>query len=139
MAIDTTQLVRDVELWSLEVFAEAVEIILDELDDAVPVGPDRARTGPALKDTLDVKAGVDNVTIAYLAEHASFTDEGTAPHDIFGHPYLAFDVDGVHVVINASVTPVRHPGTDGTRWWSDTIDDANWQSALEAASENVKF
>ena len=131
---------RDVEQWSLDVFAEAVELILDELDDAVPVGPDRARTGPRLKDTLDVKAGVDNVTIAYLAEHASFTDEGTAPHRIDGNPLLSFYwADGPNGPGTYVFRFVNHPGTEGTHWWTGTMTDDNWQNALDQAAENVRF
>lgn len=135
MGIDTATLIRDVELWSLEVFAEAIEILLDQLDDAVPVGPDRDRTGPALRDTLEVRVGVNTATISYLAEHASFTDEGTDPHRIEGNPLLAFEIDGTTVIVHF----VDHPGTEGTHWWTDIMSDANWADVLDTAAENVRF
>lgn len=133
--LDTQAFTRDVTQWSLEVFAEAVEEILDTLDDACPEGPDRARTGPRLKDTREVRIGPDRVEIAYLAEHASYTDEGTDPHRIHGNPLLAFDIGGETVIVHY----VDHPGTDGTRWWTDTMTDASWQDALEGAAERVQF
>lgn len=133
--LDTTAFVRDVERWSLEVFADAVEEILDTLDDACPEGPDRDRSGPRLRDTREVRVSPNSVEIAYLADHASYTDEGTDPHRIEGNPLLAFEVDGELVIVRF----VDHPGTDGTRWWSDTMTDENWQNALDNAADRVAF
>lgn len=133
--LDTVGFTRDVVAWSLDVFAEAVEEILDTLDDACPEGPDRERTEPRLKDTREVRVGPDHVEIAYLSEHASFTDEGTGPHRIEGNPLLAFHIDGELVIVHF----VDHPGTTGTHWWSDTMAEESWQNALDGAAERVRF
>lgn len=59
-------------------------------------------------------------TISYEAEHASYQDEGTGPHEIAGNPFLSFDVGGAHVVVRS----VQHPGsTKNKGWFTDRVGE----------------
>lgn len=136
MAVDGSDLVAAVREWAERVHAAAVEEIAAELDVRVPRGPhgDTDRGEPALADSVEVLR-VDDLTtqIAYTAEHASYTDEGTSPHEIRGNPLLAFEWQGQLVIVHS----VQHPGTEGTRWWSDVMTDERWSEALQNAADTT--
>lgn len=66
-----------------------------------------------------------SATIAYPVIQAATTDTGAKAHDIFGDPYLSFNVGGKQIVINTDVSgPVNHPGNTGSRWFSDGVEPA---------------
>jgi len=138
VAVDASGLRDAVERWAEEVHRRAVDDLLDEVDAAVPRGSgDRAGGGQRLADTREVRDASSGsravASVAYTAEHASFTDEGTDPHPILGDPLLAFEWNGRLVIVRS----VRHPGTEGTAWWSSRVDDQGWERALSGAAEGV--
>lgn len=134
MATDTTGLRDGVVEWSRQVHDQAIEEFSRTLYDAAPVD-----TGE-LRASLEQEGGVDTGAeiigaVGFTAEHASWQDEGTDPHEIVGNPLLAFEIDG-HVVI---VHSVQHPGShknDG--WWSNNATDEGWGAACEAAAANIQ-
>lgn len=132
---NTASLQRDVQRWAEECFEEAVLEMAAELDRVVPVGQTTRLGRPALRDTQQVTVAGTQAKIRYTAEHASFTDEGTVAHPIRGNPLLAFDWNGERVIVHS----VNHPGTQGTRWWSDTMTDLGFQEALDSAASRVRF
>lgn len=136
MATDASDLRESIEQWAQDVHRQAVDEILAELDANVPRGPhgDTDRGGPALADSVEVLEIASMTTqVAYTAEHATFTDEGTGPHEIRGNPLLAFEWEGQLVIVHS----VQHPGTEGTRWWSDTMTDERWAEALQHAADST--
>lgn len=136
MATDASDLRASIEQWAQDVHRQAVEEMLAELDVKVPRGPhgDTDRGEPALADSVEVlEIGSMTTQVAYTAEHATFTDEGTAPHEIRGNPLLAFEWEGQLVIVHS----VQHPGTTGTRWWSDTMTDERWAEALQHAADST--
>lgn len=112
--------------------------LLDDLRQNGPQGEaDSENPHPHMVDLLELTA-VDNGdttlsrTIHSPAEYSSFVDEGTEAHQIYGRPFLSWKgADGTRVIIRANVTPVEHPGTARTGWWSDTV--ANLLEYLQGA------
>ena len=70
--------------------------------------------------------------LAFLADYASYTDEGSEPHEIYGSPYLAFELDGDLVILLADRSPVHHPGSPGTHWFTDVVTADAWAERVEA-------
>jgi hypothetical protein len=101
------------------------------LDDA-PVG----ETG-ALRESVKVSPFDAGDVMGCEAEvgvdYAEYVDEGTRPHPIYGNPWLAFEVGGQKVILRADRTPVQHPGTQPTRFFSDNTNDQAWHDFLEQA------
>lgn len=133
MAADASDLIAALEEWAAIVHEKAVEEMAADLDAKVPHGEGDG-VGPSLADSVEILR-IDTLTteIAYTAEHATFTDEGTAPHEIHGNPLLAFEWNGQLVIVHS----VQHPGTTGTRWWSDTMTDERWSEALQNAADST--
>lgn len=78
-------------------------------------------------------------TVTFTAGHASFQDDGTGPHDIFGSPWLAFDSGGEKVILRADRTPVHHPGSTKNRgWFTDGVVEAG-ERAAQPAVDTVGF
>ncbi len=69
-------------------------------------------------------------TIRYTADHASYQDEGTGPHEIVGDPLLAFEWGGQTVIVHS----VQHPGsTKNKGWFTDkATDDSLWGQQVQA-------
>jgi hypothetical protein len=74
-------------------------------------------------------------TIKFTEDYASYQDEGTGPHDIFGNPYLAFQVGGQTVIVHH----VSHPGsTKNKGWFTDRAgDESLWALACQAALDSA--
>lgn len=70
-------------------------------------------------------------TIKFTEDYAGFLDSGTGPHRIEGNPYLAFNWNGVDVVVRS----VNHPGSTLHKgWFTDrALDDSLWGLACQAA------
>ncbi len=130
MSLDVSDMLSAVSDWAEEVHGDAVGVIQRNLDDVRPYRDGELAASETLADF-----GRLHTEIAYTAEHASYTDEGTSPHKIEGNPLLAFDWDGDFVIVHS----VNHPGTQGTRWFSDTMTDSTWGDALEEAAARVPF
>jgi hypothetical protein len=129
-SLDVTDFARTLDTWAEEVHDDALRGMQERLTDVAPVD-----TGFLRDESVTVFAHALSGTIVYEADYASFTDEGTDPHRIEGNPLLAFEIDGELVIVHS----VEHPGTTGTRWWSDTMTDDVWAEALEEAAARVAF
>src|SRR5678815_3312762 len=134
-SLDVRGFIEQVNAWASDVFDEAVHDLATELEDRVPVGDTTRLGGDRLRDTREMDVDRFTARLGYTAEHASFTDEGTPPHLIEGNPLLAFEWEGQLVIVRS----VMHPGTEGTRWWSDTMEDRRYEEALRDAAERVAF
>lgn len=133
MSLDTRSFIAEMRSWADQVRVRAVEEMAADLDRDVPVAPEG---GGALRRSQEIRhLGVDRSEIVYPPEYASYTDEGTDAHEIRGRPLLAFPWDGTLVVVHS----VQHPGTQGTHWWSDVMNDDGYDNALNAAAEQVKL
>ena len=135
MTLDAAAFAAELRGWAAEVLDEAGLDLTTRRDDAVPVGEATRLEGPRLRDSREVDVRGLTATIAYTAEHASYTDEGTVPHEIRGNPLLAFEWEGQLVIVHS----VQHPGTAGTHWWADVVNDASLARALEDAAARVTF
>lgn len=108
-----------------------------------PVGkpsPYRTHEPGQLRDSIAVNVRYDQAGIfTFHAEcpvpYAIFTDKGAGPHPIVGvnspHRVLRFDFP------RAGLTPaffrrISHPGSSGTHWFSDTIQQ--WPDILRGAA-----
>lgn len=132
-----------------DVVMEASRGMKNRLDEAVPVGnyttPSiRDQSRPKLKDTYgqeffttDVSAGV---IIRYTAEHAKWTDEGTAGYYTIpgggasAGRRLKFFWDNEGIPMN--VASVLHPGNMGSsslNWFSNTATPEAWEQELRNA------
>lgn len=96
-------------------------------DEMIPAMRDAAqeRTG-AMKagihaDPATSDGQVVHTTIYSDEPYSSFMDQGTQEHDIFGNPLLAFYWQQVGKVV--IVRSVHHPGTVGSGFFEDTIND----------------
>lgn len=151
--LDTRSFLADVQDWAERVHERAVEEHAAELDRVAPERTGEMRRGQEIRHLAPLRS-----EITYPAEYASFTDEGTEPHFIPANPALSFEVDGMRVIIvnnpgrygqafevdgGAALVVfkagVNHPGTRGTRWWSDLMTDEQWATSLEAAARDVRF
>lgn len=136
MPLDLTELQSSLRIWAEDVFDGAVDGMMNALDDVVPHGEDQGREGVRLAESRRVdRFGGLSAEIAYEADHASYTDEGTPPHKIEGNPLLAFHWNGQLVIVHS----VNHPGTAGTRWWTNTFSDSIWGQALQEAADRTTF
>lgn len=135
MSADFSELRSALEDWAEEVHRAAFDEFADESVDQAPVGSGD-REGVALRDSQE-RVRFDGLTaeLAFTAEHASWTDEGTAPHRIDGNPLLAFEVDGETVIVRF----VDHPGTDGTQWWTNFVTDTNWAAYVQDAADSISL
>lgn len=130
MPLDTRSFLADVAEWAERVHERAVEEHAAELDRVAPERTGEMRRGQEIRHLGGLRS-----EITYPAEYASFTDEGSEPHEIHGNPLLAFEWEGQLVIVRS----VHHPGTRGTRWWSDLMTDEQWATSLEAAARDVRF
>lgn len=111
--------------WSRERLDESIDKLVDTLKERCPVSDDGVDHMVDHIERTPVRELGDKLTaqITVDVDYAEFTDEGTDPHPIYGRPWLAFEVDGETVILNAERTPVMHPGTEGTHWWTDSLDE----------------
>lgn len=120
-----TQLRRVVNNRAVQVFTQAERAMLSDIDSAVPV-----KTGK-LKRSRQSRASFAStrasVTVTYPPNYAEFTDKGTRPHKIRGNPLLAFRWHGRLVIVRS----VNHPGTKGTRWWTNHTRASDWRGYLQ--------
>lgn len=126
MPADFSDLSASVQEWVNEAAADAIDALGEELRELAPVG-EGDHDGPRLNETLEVTVltiggGEFHGQIAFTAEHASYTDEGTDPHIIEGNPLLAFEWEGRLVIVRS----VNHPGYAGTGWFTENCTDERW-------------
>jgi len=130
---DTSGLEAGVREWAARVAEQAIVDLSVTLQEAAPV-----RTGE-LRGSVEVDGPHDTGgeavgSVGFAADHASYTDEGTEPHEIVGNPLLAFEWNGTTVIVHS----VQHPGTEGTHWWTDNATDDEWERACERAAGGVE-
>lgn len=82
------------------------------------------------RDSIDYEPiNISDESISYRivspTPQGQWVEEGTSPHDIYGNPYLAWVGSRGPVVINASRTPVHHPGTSPKPWFHPVTDRWN--------------
>lgn len=116
--------------------------------DTIDAAPEKTGALKALTDTTPVSMAGDFVATASIycaAEYAEWTDAGSIPHQIFGHPWLAFywERENVDVVFSTrdghEPAYVNHPGTTGTRWFNGGVEDgepmaSRWERACADAA-----
>ncbi len=121
------QLRRVVTNRAVQVFTRAETQMLTDLDHSVPV-----RSGH-LKRSRESRAAYGatraSISVAYPPEYARYTDEGTRPHMIVPRRarVLRFVKNG-RVIFTMRVF---HPGTKGTRWWTQRTRAADWHGYLQ--------
>lgn len=131
MSVDASGLIEAVRQFAEEVCAQGAERALSQIRPAVPI-----KDGTLRESEFNYTVGT-HVQIGYSAEHASFTDEGTAAHPIptpvaFTSDQGSFVIvpqgrgafeakDGTIVIMGRDA--VNHPGTAAQRWWSDVVGD----------------
>lgn len=134
MSVDTSGLEDQLRQLARDTIDRAADEFVDRLKHRCPVSDDG---DDHMVDTIE-RGPVEETGTVFSShiqvpkEHASFTNEGTDPHQIFGRPWLAWDGPDGRVILNASQTPVNHPGTTGTHWWDDTVDE--WPEIIAEAA-----
>lgn len=106
--------------------------ILELLGDAAPRGPERDSPEPRIVESISVNPfdrgdSAFGVVAKVDTEHASYVEEGTPPHMIFPKKpggVLVFPSHGTLVFTRH----VNHPGTQGTKFFSSTIE--RWSEVL---------
>lgn len=100
------------------------------MKDAAPVAE---QNGGNLRDLITnwqtASAPRFSFMVSSPAEYSSYVEEGTSPHDIFGNPYLAWEGGNGIVIINASKTPVHHPGTRAEPFFNPAVE--SWADKLQ--------
>lgn len=134
MGVDTGELVAELRALGREALQEATDEIKSRLEERCPVsddGDDHMVNHIEATEVVDEGDSFSS-TITVAKEYASFTDEGTDAHEIHGQPWLVFEGnDGLVFLNDNHGNFVNHPGTQGTNWWSDTMDE--WPEIIEAA------
>lgn len=133
MATDTSGLEAGVREWAARVAEAALVDFSVVLQEAAPLGEGTLRGSLELDGPHDT-GGEQVGSVAFPVDHASYTDEGTDPHEIVGNPLLAFEWNGATVIVHS----VQHPGTRGTGWWTDNATDDGWAAACERAADGVE-
>lgn len=116
---------------SLQQVRDAAEALGRKLDDVVPVATGELKRSQ--KITVTDSETRTSVNITYEAPYWKITDQGSPRHEIFPKEsdMLRFIwVDGPAGTKWYEFDMVNHPGQKGTRWYSDTINSANWSEAL---------
>jgi hypothetical protein len=120
---------------------KARESLERELQRAAPVGtpnPWQTHEPGQLRDSIAVNVRFDGTaaftfTALVPVPYASFTNTGAAPHPIVAVNVrvLRFDFPraGLHP---AFMKHVSHPGSEGSRWWDNTL--ARWPDILQNAA-----
>lgn len=145
MATDVSQLKEAIADWVNRGGDEAALLLQNDVDTVVPVGSGDDPHPGMLRDSketlevsrVDAGGGEWRDQLAYTAEYASYTDTGSDPHQIDGNPLLAFNWPkvGKFMILHS----VQHPGTAGTRWWSDHVTEDNWGVMVGEALDSVGF
>lgn len=151
-------LIARITEYARDIVTVAQQGILDELDRLVPVA---AEGGGTLRDSRVVRFAEGPTTmgfeVTYPVDYAVYTDLGTVAHEIPGPLAFFWKEVGAWVIVPAAGKikgggtfwtkdgkliigkgHVDHPGTTGTFWWSDTINDAFWADELILAAESVR-
>ena len=138
MAVEA-QLRRAVTARAIQVFTVAETRMLTDLDQAVPVKTGQLKR--SRRSAARYGATSASVTIEYppearpgagVVDVATFTDKGTRPHVSVPRraKALRFTVGGRVIFARK----VHHPGTKGTRWWSDRTTATKWREYLTRAA-----
>ncbi len=141
MAVDTTALKSAIADWVNRGCEQGLAMLRDDIN--APIGTADDPHQGMLRDseqvlpisTVDVDGGEWRSSLAYTAAYASFTDEGSDPHTIEGNPLLAFNWPKVGKVM--ILHSVQHPGTQGTRWWSNSVNPDHWAEILQEAFDAI--
>lgn len=129
-----------VEEYASAVVREAAEALLDAAEEAAPEDSGdlkASRRGPEYADT-----GTSRITalIFFDAEYATYTDEGTEPHQIRAKNYefLRFQWENGPDTMRSPdgffyFKEVNHPGTTGTKWFTETVE--KWMDFVQEAAQ----
>lgn len=138
MTVDTSDLTEALQTWVNRSAAQALDGMYALSRERAPYGASEdGHPGPHLVDTEEASILSEGELwvgeLAYTAEHASYLDEGTGPHEITGNPLLAFHWGGQLVIVHS----VQHPGsTMHVGWFSNTVTDESWAAELETAMDS---
>lgn len=127
MAVNATGLRSKVRRQGTDVAAGAADRMLDDVIDDIPVDEGFMRNNTRVRRRSPL-----SWTIFSAAQYASFTDTGSRPHVITPKSpggVLVFQSGGQTIFAKK----VNHPGTSGTRWWSDTVTRRGWIQHCRAA------
>lgn len=132
--IGLEQVIQD---WAREVNDQALNDLIDDLEQAVPIGETEelfhSFYGPHVAESPTSFVS----TLGYASEHASWTDEGAAPHLIVPRNAKAlrfFWSNGPDGPGTYFFNSVNHPGQEGTHWFSDVVD--NWPDYVQGAIDS---
>ena len=124
------QLRRVVDNRAVQVFTRAETDMLGDLDRSVPVKTGRLKRSRVSRASYGGSRAA--VTVTYPPEYARYTDEGTRPHLIVPRRAKALRfVKGGRVIF---ARRVHHPGTKGTRWWTQRTNTSAWREYLRKAT-----
>lgn len=129
--VDTTALVSRIRSRSAVAVRQTMNDIARDTAQDVPVLSGALR----LSATRSESNGGLKQTLRYPVDYASHTDTGTRPHTIRPRSgkVLRFRVGGVTIFARS----VNHPGTSGTRWFSDAVTPARMLARLNATLRRV--
>lgn len=140
MAVDVDDLRTSIVTWANLAAGQALDALRQNTHDRLPYGVSEGdHPGPHLADTEEASVISEGEqwagTLAYTAEHASYLDEGTGPHEIVGNPLLSFMWNGQRVIVHS----VQHPGSMlHVGWFTDAVTDDAWASVLLDAFDAVE-
>lgn len=139
---DTSDLRASLLEWANRGAGQALVNLGQSVRDKAPYGAgENARIdgAPHLVDTLETIVTSEGETwtgeIAFTAEHASYVNDGTSPHQIVGNPLLAFQWEGQTVIVHS----VNHPGTTANPFFSDGVTEETWANELDQALTGEAF
>lgn len=133
MAADATALRLAISDAALPIIEDAGRALERELAAAAPI--DTGELSQSGEVTAQPAGTGASASVTFTAEHASFLDSGTGPHEITGNPFLAFDVGGQTVVVRS----VQHPGSTKHRgWFSDRVRDSGPVLLQTAADTHLR-
>ena len=104
----------------LHVAASIVESRMKALAPKRKVGGGRRGGRGTLKDSISKSVTLDTAVIGPNVPYAEVVEKGSAPHIIFGNPYLAFEINGATVIVRH----VNHPGTSPQPYVAPAMEDS---------------
>jgi hypothetical protein len=96
------------------------DAMVEELRRAAPVGQTGELARTIRGQVLPAGQGRYRIVVEAPAPQASWTDKGTRPHVIRPRSKKALAFNWPKAGGSVVFAKVNHPGTKGTRWWSNT-------------------
>lgn len=137
MTVDVSMLKDAVTQWVDQGAGVALDTFGQELRGRAPIGTEPSSDGTTIVDSLEMIITSEGEQwsgeLNFTSPHASYSDEGTEPHDIQGNPLLAFQWQGSLVIVHS----VHHPGTPRTGWFTDNVTDDAWTQQVSDALDTI--